>query len=58
MSGDPNFGFVVAAYAFAFIIVGGMTFSILRDYVDLKKALSQFAARPAGEREAAGKGRQ
>lgn len=49
MSNDPNFGFVIAAYAFGFVIVAGMTALILRDYFSLKKALSRFAARTARE---------
>ncbi|WOJ90554.1 heme exporter protein CcmD [Methylocapsa polymorpha] len=49
MSSDPNFGFVIAAYALAFVIVAGMTLLILRDYLNLKRELSRFAARTAGE---------
>jgi hypothetical protein len=43
---DPHFGFVVAAYALGFVIVGGMILAILLDYFTLKRALSQFASRP------------
>jgi heme exporter protein CcmD len=40
MSHDPHFGFVVAAYALAFVIVAGMIVTILADYVRLQNALS------------------
>jgi hypothetical protein len=40
MSHDPHFGFVVAAYALAFVIVAGMTVTILADYMRLQQALS------------------
>jgi hypothetical protein len=43
MSPDPHLGFVVAAYAFAFIVVGGMTSAILVDYLTLKRSLAPFA---------------
>ncbi len=39
MSHDPRFGFVVAAYALAFVIVAGMIVTILADYMRLKQAL-------------------
>ena len=39
MSHDPHLGFVVAAYALAFVIVAGMTVTILADYMRLKQAL-------------------
>jgi heme exporter protein CcmD len=39
MSHDPHFGFVVAAYALAFVIVAGMIVTILADYIRLKQAL-------------------
>jgi heme exporter protein CcmD len=40
MSHDPHLGFVVAAYALAFVIVAGMIVTILADYMRLKQALS------------------
>jgi heme exporter protein CcmD len=43
MSHDPHFGFVVAAYALAFVIVAGMIVTILADYVRLKQALSSLS---------------
>ncbi len=45
MSSDPNFGFVIAAYALGFAIVASMTLLILRDYRSLKRALARFPAR-------------
>ena len=43
MSHDPHFGFVVAAYARAFVIVAGMIVTILADYRRLKQALSALS---------------
>ena len=43
MSHDPHFGFVVAAYAFAFVILAGMIVTILADYIRLKQALSSLS---------------
>lgn len=43
MSHDPHFGFVVAAYAFALVIVAGMIVTILADYRRLKQALSSLS---------------
>jgi hypothetical protein len=43
MSHDPNFGFVVAAYALAFVIVTGMIVTIVADYIRLKQALSSLS---------------
>lgn len=45
MSADPNFGFVIAAYLIGFLVLGGMTLSVLYDYFSLKRALSKFPAR-------------
>jgi heme exporter protein CcmD len=53
VTADPHFGFVIAAYAIAFIIVAAMIFAILRDYFTLRRALSRF---PARERRDAGEG--
>jgi heme exporter protein CcmD len=39
MSHDPHLGFVVAAYALAFVVVAGMIVTILADYMRLKQAL-------------------
>ncbi|WP_051335572.1 heme exporter protein CcmD [Methylocapsa acidiphila] len=49
MSSDPNFGFVIAAYAIGFVVVGAMIAWTLLDYRRLKRALSRFPER--GERE-------
>ncbi len=46
MSHDPHFGFVVAAYAFAFFIVTGMIVTIFADYIRLKRALATLARGP------------
>ncbi len=43
MSHDPHFGSVIAAYALALIVVGGMIGAVLIDYLRLKRALSLFA---------------
>ena len=43
MSHDPHFGFVIAAYALAFVIVAGMIVTILADYMRLKQALSSLS---------------
>jgi heme exporter protein CcmD len=51
MSHDPHLGFVVAAYAFAFVVIAGMIFTILADYLTLKRALAAFGER-AGRNEA------
>lgn len=48
MTADPHFGFVVAAYAIAFVIVAAMIFVILRDYRTLRRDLARFPNR--GER--------
>jgi heme exporter protein CcmD len=44
MSHDPHFGFVIAAYALAFVVIGGMIGAVLIDYMRLKRALSLLAA--------------
>ena len=43
MSPDPHLGFVIAAYALAFVIVAGMIVTILADYMRLKQALSSLS---------------
>lgn len=43
MSHDPNSGFVVAAYALAFVVIGGMIAVVLIDSLRLKRGLSKFA---------------
>ncbi len=43
MSHDPHFGFVVAAYALAFVIVAAMVVTILADYMRLKQALTSLS---------------
>ena len=42
MSHDPHFGFVVAAYALALVIVAGMIATIVADYMRLKQALQEL----------------
>jgi heme exporter protein CcmD len=43
MSHDPHFGFVVAAYALALVIVAAMVVTILADYTRLKQALASLS---------------
>jgi heme exporter protein CcmD len=43
MSHDPHFGFVVAAYVLALVIVAGMIATIVADYMRLKQALSSLS---------------
>jgi heme exporter protein CcmD len=43
MSHDPHLGFVVAAYALAFVIMAGMIVTILADYMRLKQGLSSLS---------------
>jgi heme exporter protein CcmD len=43
MSHDPHIGFVVAAYALAFVIVAGIIVTILADYMRLKEALASLS---------------
>jgi heme exporter protein D len=47
MSGDPNIGFVIAAYALGLMVVAGMILTILLDYKSLKKALARLPQRRA-----------
>lgn len=42
MSHDPHFGYIVAAYTLAFVILAGMTGATIADYLLLKRALSPF----------------
>ncbi|HUI21255.1 MAG TPA: heme exporter protein CcmD [Methylocella sp.] len=51
MGHDPHIGFIVAAYALAFVIVVGMIATIMVDYRNLTRALSSFAVRDAANRE-------
>jgi heme exporter protein CcmD len=55
MSHDPHFGFVVAAYALAFVIAAGMIVTILVDYMRLKQALSALS-RGTGQNPDIGRG--
>ena len=43
MNHDPHFGYVVAAYAVAFVIVAGTIVTILVDYMRLKQALASLS---------------
>jgi heme exporter protein CcmD len=42
MSPDPNFGFIIAAYALALLMVAGMIGVIAMDYARLKRQLSSL----------------
>ncbi|HET6378676.1 MAG TPA: hypothetical protein VFG05_10290 [Methylocella sp.] len=42
MSHDPHYGYIIAAYALAFVVLAGMTGATLADYVLLKRALLPF----------------
>jgi hypothetical protein len=44
MSHDPHLGFIIAAYALAFVMIAGMTGAIVVDYLRLKRSLSMLAA--------------
>lgn len=44
MSHDPHQGFIIAAYALAFVMVAGMIGVIWMDYLRLKRQLSSLAA--------------
>jgi heme exporter protein CcmD len=41
----PHIGFVIAAYAIAFVVIGGMIVGTLADYRTLKKSLERVEAR-------------
>jgi len=41
----PHIGFVIAAYAIAFVVIAGMIVVTLADYRSLKKALERLATR-------------
>jgi heme exporter protein CcmD len=45
MTADPHFGFVVAAYLAALVVIAGMIVATLADYASLKKRLERLAAR-------------
>jgi heme exporter protein CcmD len=44
MNHDPHFGSVIAAYALAFVVLGGMIGAVVIDYLRLKRALSMLSA--------------
>jgi heme exporter protein CcmD len=48
MTADPNFGFVLAAYLVALVVLTGMIVATLADYAGLKKRLERLAARAGG----------
>ncbi len=48
----PHVGYVIAAYAIAFVVIGGMIVATLADYRSLKKALEKIAPRTRGDRDA------
>jgi hypothetical protein len=39
---DPHWGYIVAAYLLAALVIGGMTVKILLDYRSLKQALGRM----------------
>jgi heme exporter protein D len=41
----PHIGFVIAAYAIAFVVIGGMVIGTLVDYRSLKKSLERVETR-------------
>jgi len=43
MNHDSHLGFIIAAYALAFVIVAGMVVTILADYRNLKQALASLS---------------
>lgn len=47
----PHIGFVVAAYAIAFVVIAGMILATLIDYRDLRKKLERAAARAVNSRD-------
>lgn len=49
----PHIGFVLAAYAIAFVVIAGMILATVFDYRDLKKKLERAAARAASSRDTA-----
>jgi heme exporter protein CcmD len=44
MDHDPHLGFIIAAYALAFVMVAGMVGAIWVDYLRLKRSLSSLGA--------------
>jgi Heme exporter protein D (CcmD) len=40
---DSHWGFIIAAYAIAALVIGGVTLKILLDYRGLKQALGKLA---------------
>jgi heme exporter protein CcmD len=41
---DPHSGFIIAAFAVTFLVIGGMTIAIILDHRRLKRDLSRLAA--------------
>jgi len=41
---DAHWGFIIAAYAVAALVIGGITLKIVIDYGALKRALGRLAA--------------
>jgi len=48
----PHVGFVIAAYAIAFVVIAGMVVATLADYRSLKRNLERVAARARLGRDA------
>ncbi len=51
MSEDPHTGFIIAAYAIAFVVIAGMVAAILIDHIGLKHALSRLSHNRSGSEE-------
>ncbi len=49
---DPHAGFIIAAYALAFVTIAGMTGAILYDQISLKRALAKLPPRGDSESDA------
>jgi heme exporter protein CcmD len=45
MTGDPHFGFILAAYIAGVAVIGGMVVWTLVDYATLKNTLARLAAK-------------
>jgi len=41
---DPHWGFIIAAYVIAALVIGGMALKIVLDYRNLKQALGKIAS--------------
>jgi heme exporter protein CcmD len=41
---DPHYGFIIAAFALTFLVIGGMAIAILLDHRRLRRDLARLAA--------------